>query len=95
MNKRLKALEAKSAQEGLLLTEAQVIALEKARPRRRPTARSRANIRGIAAPKVLYLLAWLAAGGCAPCGSLSGSQIAAEVARNALSELQRIGAGRA
>jgi hypothetical protein len=45
--KRLKALEAKTAQEGLVLTEDQIRALERARKRRKPTARSRPCIRAI------------------------------------------------
>ena len=45
MNKRLKALEAKSAQDGLWRWK-------RPRPRRRPMASSRASIRATAAPRI-------------------------------------------
>jgi winged helix-turn helix protein/integrase-like protein len=61
MNKRLKALEAKSAQEGLVLTEAQLAALEKAKTEKDAMASSRASIRLLRSPR--HLLCWQPEGG--------------------------------
>ena len=49
---RLKALEAKVAQDGILLSEAQIAPSRKPRPTRKPMASSRANALVIAAPKI-------------------------------------------
>ncbi len=51
MKKRLKALEAKVAQDGILLTEGHLAAMEKPRRTSRPTANSTANARAAAWPR--------------------------------------------
>lgn len=55
MNKRLKALEAKSAQEGLVLTEAQLAALEKAKTEKETHGEFESEHPGIAARRIHFM----------------------------------------
>jgi len=54
-SKRLKALEAKVAQEGLILTESQVVALEKPKKKSRQMEKLRPIIRAISGRKILIM----------------------------------------